>query len=413
MDPEISTSESTSKINEDAEMDGAVDKLCKGVWDYIFLPSRCAYHMAEEAYIINKSRLDRQEGSWSSPSRFLAFSEKYKSKFKEFMEWYSRDGVYPIKDVLPVPDPDAFLYDDDDDAVPVVVDDDEDVLEKYGNFKRFDIVTDYTDHLFATSPMEKASVFSAERIQNERRMLEEQLPETIFVRAYKHRMDILRAVIIGPKGTPYHDGLFFFDVYFPQDYPARPPDHVLNADPLFHQPGFLEPGSGPSMVAEYFSLLYNEDVLIKSLKIMIHIMNNQPKNFEAFVVGHFRNRALDILKACKAYMDGLQVGCIVGNKDSCCSKEFPNDVASCIPDLIYHLKKIGATEADSFIPQSAPTADDGSDEDLNDGAFGGKRPSMLVSIKSDDSMYLCLTDYCFCFDFWGSKMKLPDPDSSK
>ena len=36
-------------------------------------------------------------------------------------------------------------------------------------------------------------------------------------------MDLLRAVVIGPAGTPYHDGLFVFDVRFPPKYPAVPP----------------------------------------------------------------------------------------------------------------------------------------------------------------------------------------------
>lgn len=47
--------------------------------------------------------------------------------------------------------------------------------------------------------------------------------ETIFVRAYKSRIDLLRAAIVGAKGTPYHDGLFFFDVCFPSTYPISPP----------------------------------------------------------------------------------------------------------------------------------------------------------------------------------------------
>ena len=47
--------------------------------------------------------------------------------------------------------------------------------------------------------------------------------DTIFVRAYEDRMDLLRAVIMGPAGTPYHDGLFFFDIYFPPQYPNVPP----------------------------------------------------------------------------------------------------------------------------------------------------------------------------------------------
>lgn len=51
--------------------------------------------------------------------------------------------------------------------------------------------------------------------------------ETIFVRACELRMDLLRAVIIGPEGTPYHDGLFFFDIQFPDTYPSVPPVCLL------------------------------------------------------------------------------------------------------------------------------------------------------------------------------------------
>lgn len=47
--------------------------------------------------------------------------------------------------------------------------------------------------------------------------------DTIFVRVYESRMDLMRAVIIGAEGTPYHDGLFFFDIFFPSGYPNVPP----------------------------------------------------------------------------------------------------------------------------------------------------------------------------------------------
>ena len=33
----------------------------------------------------------------------------------------------------------------------------------------------------------------------------------------------MRAVIVGAAGTPYHDGLFFFDIHLPADYPTVPP----------------------------------------------------------------------------------------------------------------------------------------------------------------------------------------------
>ncbi|PHT33191.1 putative ubiquitin-conjugating enzyme E2 39 [Capsicum baccatum] len=67
---------------------------------------------------------------------------------------------------------------------------------------------------------------------------EKHLPESIYVRTYESRMDLLRAVIVGAAGTPYHDGLFFFDIVFPSDYPNQPPKGlVLNARPYFNDSG--------------------------------------------------------------------------------------------------------------------------------------------------------------------------------
>lgn len=42
-------------------------------------------------------------------------------------------------------------------------------------------------------------------------------------------MDLLRAVIVGAYGTPYQDGLFFFDFHLPPEYPDVPP--VIESDP--------------------------------------------------------------------------------------------------------------------------------------------------------------------------------------
>lgn len=49
------------------------------------------------------------------------------------------------------------------------------------------------------------------------------LTDGIYVRVYEDRMDLLRAVIIGAYGTPYQDGLFFFDFHLPPEYPDVPP----------------------------------------------------------------------------------------------------------------------------------------------------------------------------------------------
>eukprot|EP00467_Chlorarachnion_reptans_P007754 CAMPEP_0114501072 /NCGR_PEP_ID=MMETSP0109-20121206/8300_1 /TAXON_ID=29199 /ORGANISM="Chlorarachnion reptans, Strain CCCM449" /LENGTH=801 /DNA_ID=CAMNT_0001678771 /DNA_START=12 /DNA_END=2418 /DNA_ORIENTATION=- len=49
------------------------------------------------------------------------------------------------------------------------------------------------------------------------------LPPGIFVRVDNKRMDLMRVCINGPEGSPYQHGMFFFDVFFPFNYPAVPP----------------------------------------------------------------------------------------------------------------------------------------------------------------------------------------------
>ena len=56
-------------------------------------------------------------------------------------------------------------------------------------------------------------------------------------------MDLLRAVILGAPGTPYHDGLFVFDLYLPPEYPHTPPVRsplfILFLSYIFHSMVFL------------------------------------------------------------------------------------------------------------------------------------------------------------------------------
>lgn len=45
---------------------------------------------------------------------------------------------------------------------------------------------------------------------------------TIFVRCDNNRLHMMKVLITGPSGTPYENGCFEFDVYFPNDYPKSP-----------------------------------------------------------------------------------------------------------------------------------------------------------------------------------------------
>lgn len=60
-------------------------------------------------------------------------------------------------------------------------------------------------------------------IQLEHKILRTSLPESIFVKSYENRIDLVSALIIGPMGTPFAYGFFLFDICLPVNYPQDPP----------------------------------------------------------------------------------------------------------------------------------------------------------------------------------------------
>ncbi|XP_066381788.1 probable ubiquitin-conjugating enzyme E2 26 isoform X1 [Miscanthus floridulus] len=276
--------------------------------------------------------------------------------------------------------------------------------EKYKTFKQFDTVSDYSDNFYALTgqrnvhAVKKPSKAWVKRIQHDWKVLEKDLPEIIYVRVYEDRMDLLRAVIVGPAGTPYHDGLFFFDVYFPSRYPSKPPlvnyrsgglrlnpnlyecgkvclsllntwsgtgcemwnpsnstmlqvlvsiqALVLNSKPYFNEPGYAMHAN--TSQGEKQSMAYNEETFLLSCRTMLYSLRNPPKHFEDFIVGHFRNYGRKILKGCKSYMAGAQVGCLVGDGvqdvdegDKSCSNNFKASLKPLFEDLLKEFTNIG------------------------------------------------------------------------
>ncbi|XP_072169396.1 dual E2 ubiquitin-conjugating enzyme/E3 ubiquitin-protein ligase BIRC6-like [Diadema setosum] len=66
----------------------------------------------------------------------------------------------------------------------------------------------------------------ARRLAQEAVTLSTSLPlsasSSVFVRCDEERLDIMKVLITGPSDTPYSNGCFEFDVYFPADYPNSP-----------------------------------------------------------------------------------------------------------------------------------------------------------------------------------------------
>ncbi|KAL5203329.1 hypothetical protein ABZP36_014281 [Zizania latifolia] len=242
---------------------------------------------------------------------------------------------------------------------------DAEIAKRYEFFKQFDTVEDFSDHHYANEPVGKTGKEWTKRIQHDWKLLEKDLPASIYVRVSENRMDLLRAVIIGPPGTPYHDGLFFFDAQFTSTYPATPPvvhyhsgglrlnpnlyecgkvclsllgtwagsgcekwnsAHsnmlqvlisiqalVLNEKPYFNEPGYENYANTDS--GQKSAMEYNDNTFQLSCRTMLYSLRRSPKHFEAIVAGHFRERGRAILSACKYYMEGHKVGSVVPDED--------------------------------------------------------------------------------------------------
>ncbi|KAG9103116.1 hypothetical protein FRC06_000178 [Ceratobasidium sp. 370] len=67
------------------------------------------------------------------------------------------------------------------------------------------------------------------RLAKEYKVLASSLPNTILVRAYEDRSDLLRCLIIGPQNTPYEDAPFVIDWFLDSSFPQTPPQaHFLS-----------------------------------------------------------------------------------------------------------------------------------------------------------------------------------------
>lgn len=230
--------------------------------------------------------------------------------------------------------------------------------------RQFDMVNDCSNHHFVDSPG-KGSISSQvkkcwlKKVQQEWNILANDLPETIYVRVFEERMDLIQAAVVGAPGTPYHDAIFLFDIFLPPEYPHEPPmvhydsgglrvnpnlyesgrvclsllntwtgtesetwnpngstvlqvllslqALVLNNKPYFNEAGYDQQVG--SIEGEKNSCSYNENAFLMSCKSMLYLLRKPPKHFEALVEEHFSERCTYILTACKAYLEGVPIGC--------------------------------------------------------------------------------------------------------
>ncbi|XP_026409980.1 putative ubiquitin-conjugating enzyme E2 38 [Papaver somniferum] len=228
-------------------------------------------------------------------------------------------------------------------------------------FKQFDIVKstpalNVPSSCLADQQINQTNVERHNRIMQEWQLLKKGLPDSIYVRVYQQRTDILEAFVVGGAGTPYRDGLFLFHIIFPSNYPKVPPKLYFKTKPRGGLcMDFLEYGGGingidirqikglekwnskKSSILEMLVAIrqsfhiekpYFRDHNMNDLRLVeaiekgykldesydcdervfktkcwtiLGILAKPPKVFEEFVCQHFRDRAEAILIACRPY----------------------------------------------------------------------------------------------------------------
>ncbi|KAK3140309.1 hypothetical protein QOZ80_5AG0399230 [Eleusine coracana subsp. coracana] len=268
-------------------------------------------------------------------------------------------------------------------------------------FQQFDVVQSPPDHRYLDN-VGQGTIGGktwTKGVQREWKILENDLPDTIYVRAFEDRMDLLRAVMVGACGTPYQDGLFFFDLQLPPSYPAAPPlvnyhsfglrlnpnlypsgtvclsllgtfggqdielwspesstvlqvlvsiqGLVLTALPYYNEAGYASQVGTP--MGHRNELPYSENTYLLSLQTMLHLLRRPPAGFEDFVRDHFRRRGRHVLRACEAYREGCLIGTLDGEANATeaskarpCSTGFRLALDNIVPRLMAAFAEIGA-----------------------------------------------------------------------
>ncbi|SPQ95236.1 UBC core domain-containing protein [Plasmodiophora brassicae] len=113
---------------------------------------------------------------------------------------------------------------------------DDEAAAQYETFmeaQRFQLVDDFPQHLFKDSKeaKEAPSAPVVRRLAHELATLRRSLPvnqeSCVLVRSSQMDMRFARVLIFPASGTPYSNGAFVFDVFFPNAYPMKPPRMLL------------------------------------------------------------------------------------------------------------------------------------------------------------------------------------------
>ena len=227
--------------------------------------------------------------------------------------------------------------------------------EAYNTFK---LTKDYLFNKFNNVTLSKKSTM---RILTETASLRKSLPNnwdsSILLRVSNTNINMISFVIIGPKDTPYHNGIFEFHAYFPDNYPTVVPvvlikttnggivrfnpnlyacgkvclsllgtwsgtggeswipdvssflqilisiqSLILVDNPYFNEPGYEINSNKPSGINA--SNKYNDNIRLRTIQVaMIMPLKNPIPAYENFIINHFKLKKEEILTTVNTWLN--------------------------------------------------------------------------------------------------------------
>lgn len=227
--------------------------------------------------------------------------------------------------------------------------------EAYNIFK---LTKDYLFNKFNNVTLSKKSKL---RILTETASLRKSLPNnwdsSILLRVSNTNINMISFVIIGPKDTPYHNGIFEFHAYFPDNYPTVVPivlikttnggivrfnpnlyacgkvclsllgtwsgtggeswipdvssflqilisiqSLILVDNPYFNEPGYENTNNTPAGINA--SNKYNDNIRLHTIQVaMIMPLKNPLPTYENFIINHFKLKKEEILATVNTWLN--------------------------------------------------------------------------------------------------------------
>lgn len=235
--------------------------------------------------------------------------------------------------------------------------------DEYGDMVKKNIFASHSfsnEHLFIKKKNE-LSKKNLLRVLSEVSSLKKNIPinwdTSCALRIDKNNTHLIKFIITGPKDTPYHNGIYEFHAYFPNDYPNSPPKVLLKTTDggivrfnpnlyncgkvclsllgtwngnnsekwnpelstflqviisiqsliLVDEPYFNEPGWEREMHTErgqIKSFKYKDNIRYQNLRVsIVNQLKNPPLGFEEFTINHFKLKRQEIIDTARKWED--------------------------------------------------------------------------------------------------------------